>query len=33
VLKVGKPRFESRHQPKADLSHSAMAVNLDACIQ
>src|SRR3981189_2881762 len=32
-LKVGKPRFESRHQPKADLSHSAMAVNLDACIQ
>src|SRR5712671_3400527 len=32
-LKVGKPRFESRHQPKADLSHSAIAVNLDACIQ
>jgi len=21
-LKIGKPRFESRHQPKADLSHS-----------
>src|SRR5216110_643440 len=33
ALKVGKPRFESRHQPKADLSHSAIAVNLDACIQ
>src|SRR5216117_4316347 len=32
-LKVGKPRFESRHQPKADLSHAAIAVNLDACIQ
>src|SRR5258708_9474935 len=32
-LKVGKPRFESRQQPKADLSHSAIAVNLDACIQ
>src|SRR5713101_3192971 len=32
-LKVGKPRFESRHQPSADLSHSAIAVNLDACIQ
>src|SRR5437899_8722844 len=33
ALKVGKPRFESRHQPKPDLSHSAIAVNLDACIQ
>src|SRR5258705_2465872 len=32
-LKVGKPRFESRQQPSADLSHSASAVNLDACIQ
>src|SRR6266540_3589204 len=32
-LKVGKPRFQSRHQPKADLSHPAIAVNLDACIQ
>src|SRR6267378_2540519 len=32
-LKVGKPRFKSRVQPKADLSHPAMAVNLDACIQ
>src|SRR5258707_1491359 len=33
ALKVGKPRFEARHQPKADLSHSAIAVNLDACIE
>ncbi|HEY4361199.1 MAG TPA: formate dehydrogenase subunit alpha [Bryobacteraceae bacterium] len=32
-LSVGKPRFASRHQPVADLSHPAMAVNLDACIQ
>jgi len=32
-LKVGTPRFESRAQPPADLSHPAMAVNLDACIQ
>src|SRR5258708_18754989 len=32
-LKVGKPRFESRKQPKADVSHPAIAVNLDACIQ
>jgi len=32
-LKVGKPRFESRKQPAADLSHPAIAVNLDACIQ
>src|SRR6185295_4927301 len=32
-LSVGKPRFRSRHQPAADLSHPAMAVNLDACIQ
>ncbi|GAB6067578.1 formate dehydrogenase subunit alpha [Methylothermus subterraneus] len=32
-LKVGKPRFPSRRQPKPDLSHPAMAVNLDACIQ
>jgi len=33
ALKVGKPRFEARQQPKADLSHPAIAVNLDACIQ
>ncbi len=32
-LEVGKPRFEAREQTKADLSHPAIAVNLDACIQ
>ena len=32
-LGVGTPRFKSRKQPKADLSHPAIAVNLDACIQ
>jgi formate dehydrogenase major subunit len=32
-LSVGKPRFAARHQPAEDLSHPAMAVNLDACIQ
>ena len=32
-LEVGKPRFIPRQQPKADLSHPAIAVNLDACIQ
>src|SRR5579863_5614103 len=32
-LSIGKPRFASRHQPAEDLSHPAMAVNLDACIQ
>ncbi|HXU41960.1 MAG TPA: 2Fe-2S iron-sulfur cluster-binding protein, partial [Burkholderiales bacterium] len=30
---VGKPRFAKREQPKADISHPAIAVNLDACIQ
>jgi formate dehydrogenase major subunit len=30
---VGKPRFEARAQPRQDLSHPAIAVNLDACIQ
>src|SRR6478735_3584994 len=30
---VGKPRFASREQPKQDISHPAIAVNLDACIQ
>src|SRR5262249_59650974 len=30
---IGKPRFAARHQPAEDLSHPAMAVNLDACIQ
>ena len=30
---VGKPRFEARHSTPSDLSHPAIAVNLDACIQ
>ena len=32
-MQVGKPRFEARASPAADLSHPAIAVNLDACIQ
>src|SRR5258706_7048979 len=32
-LGIAKPRFASRSQPAGDLSHPAMAVNLDACIQ
>src|SRR5215475_10371133 len=32
-LNVGRPRFAPREQPQADVSHPAMAVNLDACIQ
>jgi formate dehydrogenase major subunit len=32
-LGVGKPRFAPRRQPTEDLSHPAMAVHLDACIQ
>jgi formate dehydrogenase major subunit len=32
-LAVGKPRFAARRQPAEDLSHPAMAVHLDACIQ
>lgn len=32
-LDVRKPRFEGRSQPPPDLSHPAIAVNLDACIQ
>ena len=32
-LGVGKPRFEPRDQPAADLSHYGIAVNLDSCIQ
>ncbi len=32
-LEVGKPRFASRGQVPPDLSHPAIAVNLDACIQ
>src|SRR5512145_2648497 len=32
-LGVTHPRFAPRRQPKADVSHPAMDVNLDACIQ
>ena len=32
-LEIGKPRFRARKQPAADMSHPAMSVNLDACIQ
>ena len=32
-LEVGKPRFKARARVAADLSHPAIAVNLDACIQ
>ncbi len=32
-LGVERPRFPARAQPRADLSHPAIAVNLDACIQ
>ncbi len=32
-LSVGAPRFEARAQPACDVSHPAIAVNLDACIQ
>ena len=32
-LDVSKPRFARRHNPGADLSHYAIAVNLDSCIQ
>jgi formate dehydrogenase major subunit len=32
-LGVSKPRFESRAQPVADLSHPGITVHLDACIQ
>ncbi len=32
-LAVSKPRFSPRQQPALDLSHPAIAVNLDACIQ
>jgi formate dehydrogenase major subunit len=33
ALGVGKPRFAPRRAPGADLTHPAIAVNLDACIQ
>ena len=32
-LDVSAPRFAARQQPMGDLSHPAMAVNLDSCIQ
>ena len=32
-LSLYNPRFEERNQLKADVSHPAIAVNLDACIQ
>ncbi len=32
-LAVGKPRFAPRARAASDLSHPAIAVNLDACIQ
>ncbi len=32
-LGLGRPRFPAREQPAQDLSHPAIAVNLDACIQ
>ena len=32
-LDVGAPRFAPRAQPVADLTHAAIAVHLDACIQ
>ena len=32
-LSVGKPRFKARPPTAHDLSHPAIAVNLDACIQ
>ncbi|GAA4014331.1 formate dehydrogenase subunit alpha [Actimicrobium antarcticum] len=32
-LAIGKPRFAPREQVPSDLSHPAITVNLDACIQ
>jgi formate dehydrogenase major subunit len=32
-LAVGKPRFDARQQVRQDVSHPAITVNLDACIQ
>src|SRR5690349_9415344 len=32
-LSVGKPRFPARSQPAEDVSHPAIAVHMDACIQ
>src|ERR1051325_6203732 len=33
TFQIARSRFPARHQPRADLSHPAIAVNLDACIQ
>ncbi len=33
ILEVDKPRFPGCEPPEADLSHPAIAVNLDACIK
>ena len=33
TLGVTKARYPQRHEPAPDLSHPAMSVNLDACIQ
>ena len=33
ALDVRQPRFAARAQPAGDLSHAAIAVNLEACIQ
>jgi len=33
ALDISAPRFPERPQPRLDLSHPAIAVNLDACIQ
>jgi formate dehydrogenase major subunit len=32
-MRVGRPRFGERPQPAEDISHPAIAVHLDACIQ
>src|SRR6185436_18240785 len=32
-MAVGKPRFRARRQPAEDVSHPAIDVHLDACIQ
>ena len=32
-LQIGRPRLPRRAQPACDVSHPAIAVNLDACIQ
>src|SRR5258705_2400034 len=32
-MRIGKPRFRARRQPAEDVSHPAIDVHLDACIQ